>query len=328
VVWTGSDQYGGEQVHLPHTALIEELDSKERSFALTTWARRTGAEALIVEQLLCKALWDRPTTNITDWWVPTEVLGAIQKWVDHFHVPLWSLGSGMSTFRKPKWVPCSIERTYSPKWVPCSIERTYSPPKPLPLQEAPTDPALVRLGDYFEAYKAEWFGDGSKPTDSALLHVSPPPEEKGSKGKGPTGKQSASRKTGRGGGNAPSRTSSRTAVVESDDSDSGDNVPLSQMAAAPKPRPRVLSDANATPLGPDQAKEKKYVEEGIGNPKYRGVKQAALKAQGAHKAEIKVKAKFREICPDLVVEDHDLPSTSTGPGAPVDDDEEMGEPLD
>jgi hypothetical protein len=84
----------------------------------------------------------------------------------------------------------------------------------------------------------------------------------------------------------------------------------------------------AAPPEPDQAKEKKYVEEGIGDSKYRGVKQAALKAQGAHKAEIKVKAEFREICPDSVVEDHDFPSTSTGPGAPVDDDEKMGEPLD
>jgi hypothetical protein len=42
-------------------------------------------------------------------------------------------------------------------------------------------------------------------------------------------------------------------VVESDDSDSGDDVPLSQVATAPKPRPRVLSDANATPLGPPKA---------------------------------------------------------------------------
>jgi hypothetical protein len=92
VVWTGSDQYGGEQVHLPYTALVDKLDPRDQGFALTTWARRTGAEALIVEQLLCKVLWNRPTTNIADlwpWWVPTEVLGAIQKWVDNFKVPLW-----------------------------------------------------------------------------------------------------------------------------------------------------------------------------------------------------------------------------------------------
>jgi hypothetical protein len=85
----------------------------------------------------------------------------------------------------------------------------------------------------------------------------------------------------------------------------------------------------AAPQEPDQAREKKYVAEALADSKYRGVKRAAIKAQGAHKADLKVRAKFREICPDLVVEDHDLPaSTSTGPGALLDDDVEMGDPLD
>jgi hypothetical protein len=84
----------------------------------------------------------------------------------------------------------------------------------------------------------------------------------------------------------------------------------------------------AAPVEPNQAAEKTYIEKGMQDCRYRRVKQAAIMAQGAHKAELKVQAKFCEIHPSLVVEDHDLPSTSTGPGAPVDDDEEMGEPLD
>jgi hypothetical protein len=85
----------------------------------------------------------------------------------------------------------------------------------------------------------------------------------------------------------------------------------------------------APPAEPDQAKELACIGDGLADRRFRGVKHAALKAQGAHKAELKVRAKFREICPDLVVESNDTPSTSTWPGAPlVDDDEEMGEPLD
>jgi hypothetical protein len=39
--------------------------------------------------------------------------------------------------------------------------------------------------------------------------------------------------------------------------------------------------------------EKAYVEKGLTDTRYRGVKQAAIKAQGAHKTEEKVQNKFR-----------------------------------
>jgi hypothetical protein len=93
-----------------------------------------------------------------------------------------------------------------PKWIPCSVERTYSPPEALPKQVAPTDSKLVRLDDYFKAYGDEWFDDDSKPADSVLLHVSPAPQEKAAQGQGPSGGRATSRSTRRGGGNAPSRS--------------------------------------------------------------------------------------------------------------------------
>jgi hypothetical protein len=85
----------------------------------------------------------------------------------------------------------------------------------------------------------------------------------------------------------------------------------------------------APPIEPDQAEERAYIEKGLKDTRYRGVKQATIKAQGAHKAEEKVRNELPAIYSSLVVERHELPSTSTtGPGTLSDEDEEMGEPLD
>jgi hypothetical protein len=204
-----------------------------QGFAFTTWVRRTGAETLLVEQLLCQTMWARPTMNVQDWWIPTETLLAIRRWVAKLEMPLWQAGSGL-TQSKRKLVE-----------LPCRKEQTYSPAVPLPKEKAlAKERQMSQLDFWFKAQEAKWRNNETRPDSVTLLYV----EEDSENESGDTTEVddvappvSHGTRKGRARGGSPACTVSLE--------------PLPEISAAATqgpaliPKPRILLVANSVPVG-------------------------------------------------------------------------------